>query len=119
VSTNILILDACRDMPLTRGFRTSVRGLAEMRAPRSSFIAYSTAPGDVAFDGDQNSPFASALVSEISRPGQSITDTFIAVRRSVIAATNGNQIPWDSSSMTERFYFVESATLQLGAAGPN
>lgn len=108
-ATNILILDACRNMPLARTFRNGGEGLAQMQAPRGSFIAYSTAPGDVAEDGEglRNSPFASALVSEIQRPGHALADTFMAVRRAVLAATDGRQTPWESSSMVERFFFVE------------
>lgn len=107
VSTNILILDACRNMPLTRAFRNGVRGLAPMDAANGSFIAYSTAPGSVAADGDgDNSPFAAALTAEIPRPGQAIEAIFRNVRRSVLEATNGAQTPWDSSSLVDPFYFV-------------
>jgi uncharacterized caspase-like protein len=45
---NILILDACRDNPFARQWRSSPRGLAVMQAARGSFIAYATAPGAVA-----------------------------------------------------------------------
>ena len=41
----LVFLDACRNMPLVRGFRSPTRGLAPMDAPNGSFIAYSTAPG--------------------------------------------------------------------------
>jgi len=116
-ATNILILDACRNMPLARSFRSGMQGLAQMQARRGSFIAYSTAPGDVAEDGEglQNSPFASALVSEIQRPGHALADTFMAVRRAVVAATDGRQTPWESSSMVERFLFMEAQS----ASGSN
>lgn len=45
---NFVILDACRNNPFSRGFRSATRGLAEMGAPTGSFIAYATSPGDVA-----------------------------------------------------------------------
>lgn len=109
VSTNILILDACRNMPLTRSFRNSARGLAQMDAPNGTFIAYSTAPGSVAADGEgANSPFATALVAEMSRPGQPIEAIFRNVRRSVLRDTDGLQTPWDSSSLLDPFYFVSA-----------
>jgi uncharacterized caspase-like protein len=105
-STNILILDACRNMPFTRSFRNAARGLAQMDAPNGSFIAYSTAPGSTAADGvGSNSPFATALVREITRPSQPIEVTFRNVRRSVLRETAGEQTPWDSSSLVEPFYF--------------
>ena len=107
VSTNIMILDACRNMPLTRSFRNAGSGLAQMDAPNGSFIAYSTAPGSVAADGaGANSPFAAALMTELERPGQSIEGVFRNVRRSVLQATGGEQTPWDSSSLVDPFYFV-------------
>ena len=93
-TTNIVILDACRNLPstLTRGFRSASAGLSQMRAPRGSFIAYSTAPDDVAADGQgSNSPFASALAREIQRPGQPIEQVFRNVRISVLDDTNNEQ----------------------------
>jgi uncharacterized caspase-like protein len=51
-SANILILDACRDSPFQRSFRSSARGLAVVDAPRGSLIIYATAPGTTASDGD-------------------------------------------------------------------
>lgn len=105
-ATNIIILDACRNTPVLRKFRSGVRGLARMEAPNGSFISYSTAPGSVAFDGDgSNSPFATALATEFDRPGQPIELTFRNVRRSVLQATAGAQTPWDSSSLTDTFMF--------------
>jgi hypothetical protein len=106
-STNIMILDACRNMPLTRSFRSGGVGLTQMDAPNGSFIAYSTAPGSVAADGaGANSPFAAALLQEITRPGQPIEAVFRNVRRAVLQSTEGEQTPWDSSSLVDAFYFM-------------
>ena len=106
ISTGIVILDACRDMPLTRSVRSNVQGLAQMAAPNGSFIAYSTAPGSVAADGDGiNSPFAAALMRELVQPGQTIEAVFRNVRRSVLRETGGQQRPWDASSLVEPFFF--------------
>ena len=105
-ATNIVILDACRNMPLSRATRSGTRGLARMEAPNGSFLSYSTAPGAVAADGaGRNSPFATALVAEMQKPGQLIESVFRNVRRQVIAATNGAQTPWDSSSLVDSFTF--------------
>jgi len=107
-AVNIVILDACRNNPLSRGFRAITRGLADPAVrPMGSFIAYSTAPGDVAEDGKgANSPYTTALVEAIAKPGASINDVFQEVRGKVLAATDKKQIPWDSSSLTAPFYFV-------------
>jgi hypothetical protein len=106
-ATNVVILDACRNMPLARSFRSASRGLAPMDAPNGSFIAYSTAPGSTAADGaGRNSPFATALLSNIMRQGEPIEAIFRDVRRTVIDATGGSQRPWDASSLVEPFYFA-------------
>jgi carboxyl-terminal processing protease len=109
-AVNIVILDACRNNPLTRGFRSASRGLGEPKVkPRGSFIAYSTAPGDVAADGaGDDSPYALALSQAILKPGAALEEVFRDVRSRVMAATNQKQVPWDSSSMTAPFYFIPS-----------
>ena len=42
---NLVVLDACRNNPLARSFRSAGRGLANMDAPSGSIIAYATSPG--------------------------------------------------------------------------
>jgi carboxyl-terminal processing protease len=110
-AVNIVILDACRNNPLSNGARGMTRGLAELKStPRGSFIAYSTAPGSTAADGDgRNSPYTKALAETITEPGLSISDVFQEVRTKVLAATGQSQTPWDSSSLTGRFYFKPPA----------
>jgi len=110
-AVNIVILDACRNNPLSRGFRAITQGLADPSIrPEGSFIAYSTAPGDVADDGKgTNSPFTKALAESITKPGATINDVFQDVRGKVRTATNKKQVPWDSSSLTAPFYFVPEA----------
>ncbi len=108
-ATNIIILDACRNLPMARSFRSGGAGLSQMDAPNGSFIAYSTAPGSVAADGaGAHSPFAAALIEEIARPGQPIEGVFRNVRRAVLETTDGAQTPWDSSSLVNVFQFVPS-----------
>lgn len=117
--TSIVILDACRNNPLARGFRSATRGLARMDAPNGSFVAYSTAPGDVAADGKgKNSPFAKALATEIQKPEQAIEVTFRNVRIQVMNETNQQQVPWDSSSMVMPFYFAAPAAGNAPQAVP-
>lgn len=42
---NIVILDACRNNPFARSFRTVTRGLRKMDAPTGTLLAYATKPG--------------------------------------------------------------------------
>ena len=104
---NIIILDACRNNPLPRSFRSAEMGLARIEAPRGSFVAYSTAPGDVATDGKgANSPYTAALAKAVTTPGLSIEEAFRDVRGSVLTETGNAQTPWESSSLTAPFYFM-------------
>jgi carboxyl-terminal processing protease len=104
---NIIILDACRNNPLPRSFRSAEMGLARIEAPRGSFVAYSTAPGDVATDGKgANSPYTAALAKAVTTPGLSIEEAFRDVRGSVLSETGNAQTPWESSSLTAPFYFM-------------
>lgn len=113
--TTIVILDACRDNPLARNLARSMgtrsmsigRGLAASSTGLGTFIAYSTQPGNVAVDGTgRNSPFTSALVRHMGTTGHSLQATMIEVRKSVVAATDGKQVPWDHSALTSEFHFV-------------
>jgi hypothetical protein len=107
ISTRIIILDACRNGPAR--WPGMGQGLAQIAAAQGTYVAYSTAPGMVAMDGaGQNSPFTLALVNELARPSQPIEAVFRSVRRSVVDATAGQQIPWDSSSLVEPFSFAAS-----------
>ena len=100
-AVNLVFLDACRNNPLARTSRSATRGLASLDAPRGSFVGYSTAPGDVAADGDgANSPYALALVDELKTPGISIEEAHRNVRAKVLAESGNKQTPWDSSSLT-------------------
>ncbi len=103
---NIVILDACRNNPFVTASRSGTRGLAMVSAPRGTYIAYSTAPGQVAQDGaDGHSPYTEALAAAIQRPGLQLEDTFKVARRAVLKQTADKQIPWESSSIVGDFYF--------------
>nr|VFJ48811.1 MAG: Formylglycine-generating enzyme, required for sulfatase activity, contains SUMF1/FGE domain [Candidatus Kentron sp. FW] len=107
---NIVILDACRDNPFARSFRSGSRGLARMDAPTGTLIAYATGPGRVAADGtSRNSPFTKHLLAQIKVPGQKAEEVFKQVRVGVRKDTGNKQTPWEASSLTGDFYFVERA----------
>jgi uncharacterized caspase-like protein len=80
-----------------------------VRASRGSFVAFATAPDNVAGDGSGiNSPFTEALLAHIETPAISISDLMIEVRKEVLKATGDQQEPWDQSSLRERFCFNPS-----------
>ncbi len=104
---NIVILDACRNNPFARSFRSGNRGLAIMTAPTGSFVAFATAPGSVAADGDgRNGIFTQHLLKHIKTPGLKIEEVLKRTRNDVLQDTAKKQTPWQSSSLTGDFYFV-------------
>ena len=107
---NMVVLDACRNNPYEGRYRGASQGLAQMDAPSGSLIAYSAAPGQVAVDGEgENSPYTAALAGVLAEPGLKVEDVFKRVRVTVEGATNGQQTPWESSSLRGDFYFVAKA----------
>ncbi len=115
--TKVIMLDACRNNPFAAALGESLgtravnanAGLAMTTAPDLGyFIAFATQPGHVASDGaGRNSPFTTALKAHIGSPGLSVSDLMIVVRNDVAQATGGQQIPWDHSALSERFYFKD------------
>ena len=104
---NIVVLDACRDNPFG-GNTSSAKGLAQLDAPPSTFLAYATAPGNVAEDGDVksgNGLYTQFLLQELKRPTAKIEDVFKRVRLNVRKQSNGRQIPWESTSLEDDFFF--------------
>jgi uncharacterized caspase-like protein len=125
---NIVILDSCRNNPFTTAAREISRsmsrstgktpfsvgvGLAQSFAPSGTFLAYSTAPGQVASDGTgRNSPYSAALIEALAVPGLKLEDVFKRVRNMVAEATAHEQIPWDNSSVFRDFYFKVPASVK-------
>jgi len=111
--TNIIILDACRNNPFERSWNRAVKlnggggGLAFMNAPTGSLIAYSTAPGSTASDGEigTNGVYTSALLEHMKTPNITIEEMFKRVRVTVEAKTNKKQVSWESTSLKGNFFF--------------
>lgn len=116
---NLIFLDACRDNPFAEKLSRSMgtrsgsvsRGLARLGSGVGTLIAFATQPGNVAMDGaGRNSPFTTALVAHLGTPGQDIMRDLIDVRRDVLAATQGKQVPWENSSLTGEVVLKPLAT---------
>lgn len=104
--TNIVILDACRDNPFARSFRSTQSGLAQLDAAGGTLIAYATAPGKVAEDGvGVHGTYTKHLLQQMRYKGMQVETVFKRVRSAVIQETDGDQVPWESSSLLEEFYF--------------
>ena len=112
---NILVLDACRDNPFAGG-TSSGKGLAQLDAPPSTFLAYATAPGNVAEVGDSSSGnglYTQFLLQELQKPTAKIEDVFKRVRLQVRRQSQGRQIPWESTSLEDDFMFNDGAKYTL------
>jgi uncharacterized caspase-like protein len=123
VRTNILILDACRNNPMapklaSAGPARDIGAGSGLAAPATlgagstlgagTLIAFATAPGQVALDGEgANSPFSAALTRHIGTPGLEVQQMLTRVRAEVVAATKGKQVPWSNSSLLGEVYLVE------------
>jgi len=106
---NIVVLDACRDNPF--GVAASGKGLAQIDAPPGTLLEYATAPGNVADDnpGGSNGLFTHYLLQEMRVPGARIEDVFKRVRLHVRRKSEGRQVPWESTSLEDDFYFDQKA----------
>jgi formylglycine-generating enzyme required for sulfatase activity len=113
-NTNILFLDACRDNPLARNLARGMgtrstdvgSGLARIESGVGTLISFSTQPGNVALDGaGRNSPFAGALVKQLTSSTDDLGSMLITVRNDVMKETQRKQVPWENSALTGRFYF--------------
>lgn len=106
--TNIVILDACRNNPFARSFRSAQQGLAQMDAPVGTLVAFATAPGAVASDGaGQNGLYTQHLLQAMREPGSKVEDVFKRVRAGVRRDSQGKQVPWESTSLEGDFYFSQ------------
>lgn len=123
----IVFLDACRNNPFARRLARNMgtrgasvgAGLATVEAEVDSLYAFATQPGNVAEDGSgNNSPFTTAMLKHITTPGAEISDVLRRVRRDVLDATDGHQVPWDHSSLTEPVHFVAGTGDQAKAELP-
>ena len=109
----LVILDACRDNPFARNWKTRsnslTRGLARIEnSGAGDFIAYATQPGNVSSDGTgRNGVFTSYLLKHLNNSTQTIEDIFKLVRHDVARHTKNEQVPFTTSGLTSDFYFAK------------
>lgn len=116
---NVLVLDACRNNPFKSTSRGFSRGLARVEAPPGSIVAYATAPGQVAADGDgNNSPYAEALSRNLVSPGMALESVFRQVRIEVSEKTGGAQVPWEETSLTQEVVLAGKAATAEPVVAP-
>jgi hypothetical protein len=110
---NVIILDACRENPFGTARQPAQKGLSQMDAPTGTFLAYATSPGNVASDGEgANGLYTENLLREMKVPEAKIEDIFKRVRLGVRRASKGAQVPWESTSLEDDFWFRPPAQLK-------
>lgn len=109
---NLIILDACRDNPFGAGKQPEQKGLSQMDAPISTLLAYATSPGNTASDGaGSNGLYTEHLLKEMQVKDAKVEDVFKRVRLAVRRASKGAQIPWESTSLEDDFYFLPPGSI--------
>jgi hypothetical protein len=103
---NLVILDACRDNPFGGNVTMQQKGLSQIDAPSGTLLAYATAPGNTAADGlGANGLYTENMLKEMDTSFAKIEDIFKRVRLNVRLQSKGQQIPWESTSLEQDFYF--------------
>jgi formylglycine-generating enzyme required for sulfatase activity len=101
----IVIVDACRDNPFKTmkhtASRSVGRGLSRVEPENpNTLIAFAAKAGTTAADGnDRLSPFTTALVKYLPRPGLDLRKAFGFVRDEVLKATRNRQEPFVYGSL--------------------
>ena len=117
---NLVFLDACRDNPFARSFRSSSRGLGRENAPSGTLISFATRPGSTAADGDgRNGLYTSVLLQQIKNTDQPIEQVLKRVVTGVKAASKGQQEPWMEGSIEGDFCFGQCIASTTGNSNPS
>ena len=104
---NMVFLDACRNNPYARSFRSADSGLAAMDAPSGSLVSFATAPGNVAADGTgRNGIYTKHLLRQMKVKDLELGRMMKQVRRGVQTDTGKQQMPFELSSLFCVFYFI-------------
>src|SRR3954471_21262904 len=102
----LVVIDASRRNPYERRFRSFSHGLAPISAPDNALILTSATPGKVADDSTSaNSVLVSELLSNLSRDGAAAESAFNKTRVAITRASDGEQVPSVSSSLTDEIRF--------------
>ena len=96
----IVIVDAAYSEPYGTTFKPLREGLADIRAPSNTFLAFSTSPGRWAStQGSAPSIFAQQLIRLLGISTFTVEQLFRQVREAVSVATSADQVPWDLTSL--------------------
>lgn len=113
---NLVFLDACRNNPFSRRFRSASRGLAKVDAASGTLISFATRPGSVAADGEgKNGLYTEHLLNHMATTGLPIEQMLKRVGADVKLASKGRQEPWSEGLLEGDFYFRPAAPAAVAA----
>jgi hypothetical protein len=123
-SLRLVILDACRDNPFDQTMRRTLvsravgRGLAKVEpATTNTLIAFAAKAGSTASDGNgPHSPFTTALLDQLSKPGVDLRIAFGRVRDEVMVKTENKQEPFVYGSLGGSVVTLVPAAVETSSA---
>jgi len=111
--TKLVVVDASRRNPYERRFRKYSHGLAPISAPDNALILTSATPGKVADDSSgQYSVLMTELLNNLNAPAAGIETVFNKTRAAISRASEGEQVPTVSSSLSEDVSFGAKETAE-------
>lgn len=112
-SQQIFVIDACRNDPFPKTYRSAVRGLAResVNTSKDSMIMYSASAGEVAEDGKgRHGVFTEVLLNAMQQEGVTLPVLMDDIKAQVSRKTNGKQNPYYEGSGLSRFTFRQRTT---------
>ena len=103
---NIIILDACSPNPFIEGLQGITPGMMEIKAPENTLISYACAPNTLAEKNDPEWLFTASLLQHMKTVRVELNEVFEQTSADVAQRSNGQHIPWFSSSVSKDFFFA-------------
>ena len=103
---NIIILDACSPNPFIEGLQGVTPGMMEIKAPENTIISYACTPNTLAEKNDPEGLFTASLLQHMKTVRVELNEVFEQTSADVAQRSNGQHIPWFSSSVSKDFFFA-------------
>ena len=118
-SAKIVILDATRALPFQIEGGGIAPGLGAIEAAPNLLVAFSSAPGTIAPDGQgPYGAYAMAIAEMVREPGLDIDTMFARIRLRTNETTQGAQTPWEVSQLQQVAMLVPGQAAPPPAGAP-
>ena len=111
-ANRLVILDACRNDPFPKAFRSGTRGLTreQLTTGNGMMVMYAASPSEVANDGQgEHGTFTQALLQGFNQSGVKLPEMMDDIREQVRRDTKGTQNPYYEGTGLSRFVLVPAA----------